>query len=205
MAYLYRHIRLDKNEPFYIGIGSDFIYKRANSKNGRNIIWNRIVSKSDYEVEIIMDNLTWEEACEKEKEFIKLYGRIDNKGILCNLTDGGEGSIGVVVSESSRLKKSIKLKNIPLSEEHKKKISISNKGKKKSYEHSLKCIINGRKNILNASKKASQVNSRKVIDLDNGITYDSITIAAIENNLNRNTLYGYLSGVNKNKTNLIYE
>jgi len=23
MAYLYRHIRLDNNEPFYIGIGND--------------------------------------------------------------------------------------------------------------------------------------------------------------------------------------
>lgn len=23
MAYVYRHIRLDKNEPFYIGIGKD--------------------------------------------------------------------------------------------------------------------------------------------------------------------------------------
>ena len=30
MAYLYRHIRLDKNEPFYIGIGSDTNFKRAN-------------------------------------------------------------------------------------------------------------------------------------------------------------------------------
>ena len=31
MAYLYRHIRLDKNEPFYIGIGSNELnnYKRA--------------------------------------------------------------------------------------------------------------------------------------------------------------------------------
>jgi hypothetical protein len=25
MIYLYRHIRLDKNEPFYIGIGEDKI------------------------------------------------------------------------------------------------------------------------------------------------------------------------------------
>lgn len=35
MAYVYRHIRLDKNEVFYIGIGSDDKghYYRANSKN----------------------------------------------------------------------------------------------------------------------------------------------------------------------------
>jgi hypothetical protein len=30
MAYVYRHIRLDKNEPFYIGIGSDSSFARAN-------------------------------------------------------------------------------------------------------------------------------------------------------------------------------
>lgn len=30
MAYVYRHIRLDKNIPFYIGIGlKDYNYKRV--------------------------------------------------------------------------------------------------------------------------------------------------------------------------------
>lgn len=35
MAYVYRHIRLDKNQPFYIGIGSDTDgrYHRANSNS----------------------------------------------------------------------------------------------------------------------------------------------------------------------------
>ena len=66
MAYVYRHIRLDKNEPFYIGIGSDATYQRANSKKGRNKIWNDIVSKTDYEVEILCDKLNWENACIKE-------------------------------------------------------------------------------------------------------------------------------------------
>lgn len=38
--YLYRHIRLDKNEPFYIGIGTKnkhkYPYFRAKSKAERN-------------------------------------------------------------------------------------------------------------------------------------------------------------------------
>lgn len=93
MAYVYRHIRLDKNIPFYIGIGGDVEYKRAKTKVGRNKIWNRIVSKSDYEIDIMVDGLTWEEACNKEIEFISLYGRMsDGKGVLCNLTDGGDGA-----------------------------------------------------------------------------------------------------------------
>lgn len=35
MAYIYRHIRLDANEPFYIGISkSNTNYKRAFQKTG---------------------------------------------------------------------------------------------------------------------------------------------------------------------------
>ena len=103
MPYLYRHIRLDKNEPFYIGIGSDDSYKRAYDKKSRNRHWNFVINKTAYEVDILMDGLTWEQACEKEKEFIKLYGRKDlNEGILVNMTDGGDGVLGSVVTEESK-------------------------------------------------------------------------------------------------------
>ena len=44
MAYLYRHIRSDKNVPFYIGIGIDSNYYRAKSKKSRNDHWNKIVN-----------------------------------------------------------------------------------------------------------------------------------------------------------------
>jgi hypothetical protein len=103
MAYVYRHIRLDKNEPFYIGIGEK--EKRAYSIYDRSALWKKIVKKSNYEVEILFYDLTWEKACEKEKEFIKLYGRIDLKnGCLANLTDGGEGATGYKHSKESYLK-----------------------------------------------------------------------------------------------------
>ena len=89
MAILYRHIRLDKNVPFYIGIGVD--KHRAIRKSYRNKIWNDIVSKTDYRVEILFEDLTKEQAVEKEFEFIKMYGRINNStGSLANLTDGGD-------------------------------------------------------------------------------------------------------------------
>lgn len=124
MAYVYRHIRLDKNIPFYIGIGNDNSFIRANEKSRRNNIWNKIVSKSDYEVEIIFDNVDWDFACEKEKELIKLYGRIDlGNGSLSNLTDGGEGA---------------KNRIYVTSEETKKKISLAHKGKKLSESTKLK-------------------------------------------------------------------
>jgi hypothetical protein len=110
MAYVYRHIRLDTNQVFYIGIGSDKTYYRANKKSQRNIHWKRIVEKSNYRVDIVLDDLTWEEACIKEIEFIKLYGKCNNGGILSNMTDGGDGTLGHYLTEESKekLSKSIK-------------------------------------------------------------------------------------------------
>jgi len=106
MAYLYRHVRLDKNEPFYIGIGIS--PNRCKSKNNRNKHWKNIVKLTNYRIDILLNNLTWEEACKKEKEFIKLYGRKDLKlGPLVNLTDGGDGGCGYVMSDETKLKMSI--------------------------------------------------------------------------------------------------
>ena len=106
MAYVYRHIRLDKNEPFYIGIsGKDNDYKRAYSKKNRNNHWNSVVFNSEYDIEILLDELTIEEAKEKEKEFILLYGRSDIKtGTLVNLTDGGDGVLNMSENAEMRLK-----------------------------------------------------------------------------------------------------
>ena len=92
MAYIYRHIRKDNNNVFYIGIGNDNEYKRASDKKSRNRYWNFIVKKIGFEFEIIEDGLSWVDACEKEKYWIKKYGRKDlNEGNLVNMTDGGEG------------------------------------------------------------------------------------------------------------------
>jgi hypothetical protein len=147
MAYLYRHIRLDKNEPFYIGIGSDETYKRANWKFRNNKLWNSVINKTNYEVEIMIDNLTWNDACEKEKEFILLYGRKDLKtGILVNLTSGGDGKVGNIVSNETREKLSIALKGKKRPKEIIEKIRLKNIGKKRSEEIKLK-LSNSHKGI----------------------------------------------------------
>lgn len=98
MAYLYRHIRLDTNEVFYIGVGTT--PHRAYTKFGRNKHWGNIVNKTKYDIDIIIDDLSYDNALKKEKEFITLYGRKDlNKGTLVNMTDGGDGTIGVIFTE----------------------------------------------------------------------------------------------------------
>lgn len=135
MAYVYRHIRLDKDVPFYIGIGTDKKYTRANSDRNRNKHWRNIVSGTEYEVEILFNDIDLEFAKEKEKEFIALYGRSDiNKGSLCNLTDGGEGCLGLVHTEEARLKMGIPNKGKAISEEHRKIISLFHTGKVTSEE-----------------------------------------------------------------------
>lgn len=108
--YLYRHIRLDKNEPFYIGIGTkeerysshEEEYKRAYSKNSRSNFWKRVVKKTEYLVEILIESDDYNFIKSKEIEFIALYGRSNlNKGPLCNLTDGGDGTLGYKPTEET--------------------------------------------------------------------------------------------------------
>jgi hypothetical protein len=96
--YLYRHIRLDNGFPFYIGIGTrqrghsnKSVYLRANSTSNRSSFWKNIVNKAGFEVEILYETGSVSEIKQKEVEFIKLYGRKENGGILCNMTDGGDG------------------------------------------------------------------------------------------------------------------
>lgn len=133
MAYVYKHIRLDTNEVFYVGIGTQDKYKRAFSKRSRNVFWKNITSKTEYLVEIISDNITWEEACIKEKQLILELGRRDLKlGTLVNMTDGGDGTINVKHSRQwyEKQKENNLKKGKPLSKEHRFKISLNHKSKR---------------------------------------------------------------------------
>jgi len=106
--YLYRYIRLDKNQVCYIGIGTKYkmnyvqpthlefsrAYKISSHKKDNSIL-NRILNKTEVKVEIVCESENYEEIKNKEKEFIKIYGKICNKtGTLANFTDGGDGSVG---------------------------------------------------------------------------------------------------------------
>jgi len=149
--YVYRHVRLDKNEPFYIGIGNKKNYARAyeNKPDRRNVVWRKIFNKTNIEIEIIIEGLTKHQASKKEQEFIMLYGRRDlGTGILCNMTDGGDGiwnckrseetkeklrqsklgdknpNFGKSPSEETRLKRSKSLTGQKRSEEEKHKQSL---------------------------------------------------------------------------------
>lgn len=198
MAIVYRHIRLDKNEVFYIGIGET--EKRAHDKRRRNPHWKNITKNSDWLVEIMIEDLTFEEAKNKEIEFIKLYGRKDlGLGTLCNMTDGGDGSIGYKPNDIMNKKRSDKLKNRIMTEEHKNKISKSLKGHKVS-EKALQSLLERNK----IQKGEKHPKSKKVVDVNTNITYNSIKEASIQLKIDYSYLKCMLAGKNKNKTNLRY-
>lgn len=95
MAYVYKHIRMDKNEVFYIGIGTDKYFFRPKDKKRRNNHWKNITSISEWIYEIVFMDDDLKLVKEKEKDLIKLYGRSIDGGTLCNMTMGGEGTIGL--------------------------------------------------------------------------------------------------------------
>lgn len=156
---VYVHKRVSDGLVFYVGIATNM--KRPYQK-GRGNFWNMYTKKYEYEVEILHTNLTWEIACKFEQELIKKYGRRDkNEGHLVNMTDGGEGTLGVIVTEERRQKyRSNMLINNPMNdEESRKKVSLSKIGiprpdlseRNSTPEHIEKCQA-GRKKWLESEE-----------------------------------------------------
>jgi hypothetical protein len=136
MNYLvYRHIRLDTNEVFYIGIGSD--KNRPFSKFSRNKYWRHITNLTEWKSQILFSNLSREDAESKEIEFIELYGRKDLfKGTLCNLTNGGTGGLGLKHTDLTKSKmKGRKAHNIGKSKYNTQKEIIINEYINSNYSH----------------------------------------------------------------------
>lgn len=189
MAYIYQHIRLDTNEPFYVGIGSDSTYKRAKEKSRRNSIWNKIVSKTAYNVIILFDNLTWEQACSLEKELIVSLGRIDNNnGSLSNLTNGGEGTLGIIkvfsnetrqkMSESAKGNKSMLGRKF--TDEHRRKLSESHKGFKVSDETKAKISASSKGNKYRLGYKMTDEHKNAIHSAWRGKKHSEETLRKIK-------------------------
>ena len=204
--YVYRHIRLDTNKPFYVGKGCRY---RANQKQGRNIYWNRIADKTDYRIEIILKDLTEKEAFDKEMYFIALYKKYN----LCeaNLTIGGDGQSGKDHSQFGK----------PKSDETRKKISDTLKGRKIP-RHIVDKITKSQEKIKQSQeykqkqrdanlkaknyrylKESTEKNKKKIID-SNGVIYNSISEAAKVFKCSNTKISYILHGITKKPNNGIY-
>lgn len=191
--YLYRHIRLDKDEPFYIGIGTksnyySYRYKRAFNRSQRSLLWKRVASKTEFNVDILIESSDYSFIKTKEVEFIKLYGRKDlGTGTLINLTDVGEGTLGRIVSIESQNKTvaahkiRIRNRNTGIEYDSIKEAAVSvNVSYRKLSRHLNKALPSCEFEYVNQELNRDYVNTRnhKVINSVTGKIFYSITEAA---------------------------
>lgn len=184
---IYRHIRLDTNEVFYIGIGNN---KRPYSNNRRSLFWRKIIKKTSYEVQILKSDLTWEDAKELEIILVAFYGRKDlGLGPLCNLTNGGEGTTGWICTSETRSK--ISKSNL-------------NKSRNKGNHHSLKT-----KQLMSDKKKGlyklgNHPKAKKVVNIITNEIFSSVKELSLILNINYGTFKTQLQR-NKNLNFKYYE
>lgn len=198
---VYTHTRPDTNTIFYVGKGTT---KRMKCKTNRNIHWQRIVNKANgFKYDVLAKNLTEQEALSFEILMIK---KMKEAGFsLCNMTNGGDGVSGFKHSpEMCEAQRQRMLgvtpwnKGKPASLEAIEKMRLSKLGKKQSLEHIAKCAESRKgKKYSEAHCKAiseslkgkkmpvdSQITKyKKVICLESGKIYKSVTEAAKELNL----------------------
>lgn len=125
--YTYAYLRED-GTPYYIGKG----------KAGRiTHRFHRIsVPKETERIIYLKKNLTDEQARKHEIYMIAILGRKDlGTGILRNMTNGGEGCAGRILSEETKKKLSESHKGRKFTEEHRQKLSKAKKGKKITQKH----------------------------------------------------------------------
>ncbi len=142
--YVYAYYELEQYNkgglPFYMGKGSGrrISYHLRNCQNKALDVYNTLFYRKlrkmrlqGYKPKVvkIIDNLLEKEALALEVIFIQLIGRRNLKtGSLCNLTNGGDGVSGHIVSVAVRKRMSDAHKGKILTEEWRRNIGLANKG-----------------------------------------------------------------------------
>jgi hypothetical protein len=210
MYFLYRHIRLDTNQPFYIGVGKKpkkfwlhrTEYKRAYyGGKARNPLWRNVVNKTGYRVEILFESDDYELILQKEIEFIELYGkRLDGTGTLVNMTDGGDRG-----NDTSKFRK-----NFKMPPGFGQMVSERNRGKKAS-EETRKILSEMRKDpyyhkhlltkdSIEKAKISRRNNLKEVIDVNTGIIYNSLPDGCEALGINLNSEHNRIKRKSKKAT-----
>ena len=202
--YVYEWFIIETNEVFYVGKGKNDRYKSLRS---RNKFFIDMYNTHNCDVRKIFENLTEDEAFEKEKETIAYY-RENTNYRLTNQTDGGEGVTGWVPSDEFREKqrvlniekwknndyreKIIKIRTDPngpyKTKEFRDKISKLVMGKNNpNYNH--KWTNEQRKHLSEKRKgdplysKENNPNAKKIICLETGKVFDCIVNALKKYNI----------------------
>ena len=140
---VYKHT--SPNGKVYIGITKndpEYRWKHGEGYNTQILFYRAIIKYGwdNFTHEILFENLSHDEACNKEIELIKYYKSLKKS---YNITDGGEGFVGfskpawnkgIPCSETTKQKISKKAKERGISDENRKKMIDGRK--KCTYKHS---------------------------------------------------------------------
>jgi len=128
---IYKITHIDSGKS-YIGMTMDYLRRMKNHFNDNNPncrYLHRAIKKYNkvaFQHKILYRCNSWETLCQKEKEYIRLFKTKSPKGY--NLTDGGEGIYGLKHSDESKKKMSESSKGRIVSLETRRKLSEINKG-----------------------------------------------------------------------------
>jgi len=205
--YVYCLIDSKTNMPFYIGKGhGNRMYNHEKSvekskiPNNNKYLFNKIkkIKNSGYNIlyKKILENVDESTALKEEISQIKFFGRNNmGTGILCNLTDGGDGIKNL--SDESRNK--LKYKK---SDSHRKKLSESHMGKKLSEEHILN--LKNRNYLWNIGKKRNKETIKKLSLQKKGKTWEEIYGIDGANKKRKELELRHINGFCKGKNNGMY-
>lgn len=130
---------------------------------------------------IVKEGLTKEEADCVERYLIAYYKGI---GVSYNMTDGGEGRVGVKFPNRLKSVVSVRFKGVPLTSEHKEKISKALRGKPKSElakNHMKGRVATNKRAILKCDLQGNSIckySSIKIASIDTGILTTHISRCA---------------------------
>ncbi len=194
--YTYAYLREDRT-PYYIGKGVRYRLFEGSGKPCP-------VPKDKNRIIFLKQNLIEEEAFKHETYMISVFGRKIDGGILLNKTFGGEGASGRVVKDSTRVilkekcsgwkhtpeaiekirQSSLSRIYSPKSEETKRKISNTLKGRKLSKE-------------LVDKRTQSVCKNTYVIISPDGVKYNTNNLKEFQRQNNLKHLYDVVSGKRK--------
>lgn len=214
------------NGKVYIGQSVNLNKRKSHYKNLECVkqirIYNSLLKYGweNHKFEIL--TLCYEEQLnEIERDFQDAYDVIGSNGMNCKLTKVEDRSgrltqetkdkiikanTGRKHSEETKLKMSIFRKGKIISQETRERLSKAFKGKKHSEETIKKCSLVklGELNPMYGRKGKDNPGSKKVIDVELNIIYDSLQECCEINNLNPKYMSRWLTGARPNKTKYKY-
>ena len=214
--YVYVHIRRDTGRVFYVGKGTlrsnrKDNHHRARTSDRRNWRWRRIVAEcGGFDVILIASCADDVAAHALEMSLISECGRDS----LCNMTDGGEGTCGLEISDELRRKRRINaqgkrsqawIDSIRKARRNGGNGGVVKLGDKlpKEWRANISKAVSGEQNVMYGRTGELHPNAIAVLDEQTGASYPSVTAAAEACEYSYSYLHAMLSGIKPNKTTMV--